>query len=198
MNIIATMFEEFLDILGLTSKRRANYEANRRAEKAYKIAYKDGYIAGYNDALNEQPHKYNMQPKPKVENPDILVLFIKADRGSTIIDVIRNSKSLAGISSDKLVSDVFRVWAGTEKQYNFIGLGSLFLCNAEFSNIGKEYDSVAISLPYPKSVSIIAKDSDSFTVAEVIRQAVTQKLTCINISNRLSFSKIEGLPLIHV
>lgn len=198
MNMIATMFEEFLDILGLTSKRRANQVANIRAQKAYNVAYKDGYSAGYNDALNELPHKFKPQPKPIVEKPDILVLFIKADRGSTIIDVLRNSRSLAGISPDKLVSDVFRVWAGTEKQYNSIGLASLFLCDGEHSSVGKEYDSVAIYLPYPKDANAITKLSDSFVIAEVMRKAVAQELNCNNISNRLSFSKIEGLPLIQV
>lgn len=198
MNIIATMFEEFLDILGLISKKKANIAAEQIYKKAYNIAYKDGYSAGYNDALNELPHKFKPQTKPKVEKQDILVLFIKADRGSTIIDVLRSSRSLAGISSDKLVSDVFRVWAGTEKQFNSIGLASLFLCDGEHSSVGKEYDSVAISLPYPKDANAITKMSDSFAIAEVMRKAVAQELTCNNISNRLSFSKIEGLPLIQV
>lgn len=198
MNIIVTMFEEFLDILGLTSKRRANYEAQKRAKEAYKIAYKDGYSAGYRDASNELPHKYKPQTRPKIQRPETIILFVKADRGSTLIDVIRNNNTVAGISSDQLVSDVFRVWAGTEKQFDSIGFNSLFLCEPEYSKIGKEYDSVAIVLPYPSGANIITKSSDSFVIAEVIRETVAQGLSCRKISNRLSFSKIEGLPLIDV
>lgn len=202
MNIIATMFEEFLDILGYVSKQKAKYAAEQKYQKAYNVAYKDGYSAGYNDALNELPHKFNYEfeshPKPKVEKPDTLVLFIKADRGSTIIDVIRSNMSLAGISSDKLVSDVFRVWAGTEKQYNSIGLESLFSCDAEYSNIGREYDSVAIVLPYPKNTTVITQKYDTFSIAEVIRETVAQGLSCKKISNRLSFQKIEDFPLIEL
>lgn len=198
MNIIATMFEEFLNILGAISKRKAKEDAERSYKKAYALAFKDGYSAGYDDATNKIPHRFVPQAKPKIEMPTTLVLFIKADRGSTIIDIIRNSKSLVGISSDQLVSDAFRVWAGTEKQYNSISFNSIFSCESDYSEVGKEYDSVAIVLPYPKNSDAITPKSDSFSIAEVIREAVNQGLSCKIISNRISFQKIEGLPLMEV
>ena len=185
------MLTEFLDILGLTSKKRANHEADVRAQKAYKIAYRDGYSDGYHDASNQNPHKFT----PQASRPEILILFIKADRGNTLIDVIRKNNAVEGISSDQLVSDVFRVWAGTEKQYDLIGFSSLFLCSPEYSTIGREYDSVAIALTYPKNIPAITNTSDSYIIAEIIREVVAQGLSCRDISNRLPFSKIEGLPL---
>lgn len=197
MNIIMTIFEEFLDILGLTSKRRANQDAQNRAQKAYKLAFKEGYNKGYIDASNGEPNKYSPQRKiaPIMQKCDILVLFVKAERGSTLIDVIRNNKNISGISSDQLVSCVFRIWAGSEKQYDESEIKKVFSYPNETSNVGKEYDSVAIALPYPQNASSITKDSDSYTIAEVVRTAVNQGLACINISNRVPFSRIENLPL---
>lgn len=198
MNIITCMFEEFLEILGYTSKKKANQEAKLRAKKAYNLAYKVGYSAGYQDALNNIPPKFNSENPTRIKRPELLLLFIKADRGMSIIETIQRNKNISGFSADKLVSDVFRLWVGTEQQFNSIGLNSLFNCDSEWSEVGKEYDSVIIKLKYPMNAPVISKDSDSFSISELIRDIISLSTPCESISNRIPFSKIEKFPLIEL
>lgn len=194
MNTVKNMFEEFLNLLGYVPKRQVAKERTALRE-AYNLAFKEGYNKGYDDGVNCSPHRYN---RKRVTVPETIVLFVKADRAATIIDCIKNTGNLIGVNGNLLVSDTLRIWVGTSKQFDSSGIPALFTIDGEISDIGREYDSVAIKIPYPSGNVVIDSSSDSFAIGQIIRKTCEQGLSCEAISNRLPFSKIEPLALIEV
>lgn len=194
MNPIRNMFNEFLELFGYKHKRLVEKEL-LVLKKAYNLAIKEGYNEGYNDGVTGSPHRYDRTRKV---TPDTIVLFIKADRAATIIDCVRKNGSLLGVNGNQLVSDTFRIWVGTYRKYQNSGIPAIFTTEGEVSDIGREYDSVAIKLPYPNCAPIIDSSSDSYAIGQIIRVACEQGLRCEGISNRLPFSRIEPLFLIEL
>lgn len=195
-----SVWDEFRELLINLFTRKAVDRKVEEAKDAYNLAFEagreKGYYQGYDDALNKHPHKY--EPDKTLFRPDILVLFVKADRTITSIDIIRKHHSLVGVNNNQLTSNVIRVWVGTEKEYQYSGLQELFNYNETQSDIGQEYDVVAIKIPYPTDIEHIDAKSDEFAIRQVVRKACEQGLSCTDISNRIPLLSIEKFSLIRL
>ena len=195
-----SVWDKFLEYFNLVPRETADREAEAAAKEAYNLAFeagrKEGYNKGYDDALNKRHHAY--EPHKTFFRPDILLLFVKADRTSTLIDIIRKHHSLVGVNENQLTSNVIRVWVGTEKEYQDSKLQELFNYNETQSDIGQEYDVVAIKIPYPTDIEYIDAKSDEYAIRQVVRKACEQGLSCTDISNRISLSSIKNFSLIRL
>ena len=195
-----SLWNEFWKLFNLVPRKTADREVEAAAKKCFDLAFdagrKKGYYQGYDDALNERHHEY--EPDKTFFRPDILVLFVKADRTITLIDIIRKHHSLVGVNENQLTSNLIRVWVGTEKKYQNSRLQELFNYNETQSHIGQEYDVVAIKIPYPSGIEYIDAKSDEFAIRQVVRKACEQGLSCTDISNRISLLSIENFSLIRL
>lgn len=193
-------YDKFLAFINAISRKTSDRNIEAAAKKCYDLALregrKEGYYQGYDDALNERHHAY--EPHKTFFRPDILLLFVKANRTITLIDIIRKHHSLVGVNDNQLTSNVIRVWVGTEKKYQDSGLQELFNYNETQSQIGQEYDVVAIKIPYPTDIEYIDANSGEFAIRQVVRKACEQGLNCKDISNRISLLSIEKFSLIRL
>lgn len=120
------------------------------------------------------------------QQPKGIVLFVKADRGKSVIDHIRSTNSLDESIQDQLSEFTSYLWLGNGFD------DSIFEKPESVSEIGSEYDVVAIKTAYPQDCQLKDK-SDGYELRQLIKTLCKKNIRCEKISNRLSFDDINGL-----
>ncbi|MBQ3688397.1 MAG: hypothetical protein II937_00855 [Bacteroidales bacterium] len=120
------------------------------------------------------------------QQPKEVVLFVKADRGKSVIDHIRDANCLDESIQDQLSEFTSYLWLGN-------GFDDSIIEKPEsVSEIGSEYDVVAIKTAYPQDCQLKDK-SDGYELRQLIKTLCKKNARCEKISNRLSFDDINGL-----
>ncbi|MBO7596304.1 MAG: hypothetical protein J6T70_04590 [Bacteroidales bacterium] len=120
------------------------------------------------------------------QQPKGIVLFVKADRGKSVIDHIRSTNSLDESIQDQLSEFTSYLWLGNGFD------DSIFEKPENVSEIVPEYDVVAIKTTYPQGYPLKDK-SDGYELRQLIKTLCKKNARCEKISNRLSFDDINGL-----
>ena len=132
-------------------------------------------------------NKINPSPSQQYkEQPKKVVLFVKADRGKSVIDHIRSTNSLDESIQDQLSEFTSYLWLGNGFD------DSIFEKPENVSEIVPEYDVVAIKTAYLQGYQLKDK-SDGYELRQLIKTLCKKNIQCEKISNRLSFDDINGL-----
>lgn len=145
-----------------------------------------------NSHQNSQPNSI-AEPSPTYYF-DTAVLFVKADRGKTMLEEIKSKHFLQVAFNDNLVSYTNRIWIGSSSEYDKLRLNSIFSKPGTISEMCPEYDIIAIKVKF-SPISVQSQDIDSFTLRELIRDLCVKNTSCEKISNRLDINDIQEFPL---
>ena len=163
--------EAFLKEKGLENEFASYYERRKRKH--------------FQSTPNYQNYNSNGRTSAP-QQPKEVVLFVKADRGKSVIDHIRDANCLDESIQDQLSEFTLYLWLGNGFD------DSIFAKPEKVSETGSEYDVVAIKTAYPKGYQLKDK-SDGYELRQLIKFLCRNNAQCTNISNRLPFEEIEGL-----
>ena len=152
---------------GLEDKYNSFKNGHNRAS-----SYNTGYQSQY------QSTKQNTSP------PREVVLFINADQGESVIDHIKASNCLDDSIMNDLPYKTSYIWIG-------ICFDDYLFDKPEFkSEIGYEYDFVAVKMKMPSGVTK-PNMSDKFELNKFIKTLCSKNTKCENISNRLPIEELK-------
>lgn len=163
-----------------------------------RVGYERGYAQCKKDygIENELEKAVLNRSVSKVKSKtDKVMLFIKADRGSNVIDDIRREQRLSKHMTEALYEVTQKLWVGDKCSFDEnLSLQNLFNVKGEKSEFGPEYDSIAILINL--ATPIFAQLSDSFERHEFIARICSSSNECDAISPRLPMHRIEDIELI--
>lgn len=166
----------FLKEKGLENEFESFYNSRKRGNSNY-----NQY------ATNCQYHNVNNKRTSATSGrPKEMVLFVKADRGKSVIDHIKDTNRLDESIQDQLSEFTSHLWYGNGFDV------SLFEKPENVSEIGSEYDVVAVKTAYPQNYQL--KDtSDGYELRQLIKTLCRNNAQCTKISNRLPIEDIKEL-----
>lgn len=146
-------------------------------------SFKNGHnrASSYNTGCQSQYQSTKQNTPP----PREVVLFINADQGESVIDHIKASNCLDDSIMNDLPYKTSYIWFGTSFD------DSLFDKPESKSEIGYEYDFVAIKMKMPTGGVAISNRSDTFELKKFIKTLCIKNTKCENISKRLPIEELK-------
>lgn len=196
-DIIRTFVEYILDCKCLSEE-----ELRSRLEDCYKKAYDSGYKKGYAKCakdygidLNEKSVN-NSNITNRNSRIEVAILFIKADRGFSVIEAIKQDRTLNSNLAESLYENTQKLWVGSQLQLAQNGMSSIFDLGEVRSDFGPEYDSIAISVKLSHPINVVL--TDSFSIHDFINNLCEENCVCDCISQRLPLNAIQKYNLINI
>lgn len=188
LNIITIMWSDDFKKAERTRKLLCDFLRERGLEQDFEDYY-NRHKSGYNNPQNNSQRSgysaTSYQTSQQTQRPREVVLFIKAVQGKTAIEHITENNCLDESVQNNLVQATTYLWVGN----NFDD--SIFSKPESVSQIGSEYDFVAVKTEYPSNLTIVNQASDQFTLRQLIKNLCKQKVLCKKISNRLPVKELD-------
>lgn len=159
-------------------------------EKGYAQCKKD-YDIDQNDKFDSNRRISNHPSKI-----EIAILFIKADRGLSVINNLKSSMHVSPNLAEKMYDSTLKLWIGTKESYDNSDINRIFFEVGTQSNIGPEYDTIAVLIKLNSPVSCAL--NDSFQRHEFINYLCNNNCTCEKLSERLPLDVINKYKLLDV
>lgn len=147
--------------------------------------------SSYNTGHQQQYQSSKPNTPPPFPLRREVVLFINADQGESVIEHIMASNRLDDSIMNDLPYKTSYIWFGTSFD------DSLFDKPESKSEIGYEYDFVAVKMKMPSGVTK-PNMSDKFELNKFIKTLCSKNTRCENISNRLPIKELERYKPIQV
>lgn len=178
---------------------KALYKSGREKRKTEKRQAKKGLF--YHGSSQSSPYanytKYTnsvQSPMPQSFNDEVLVLFVQADGGKTLLMEIAGSMHLCSELSEELYFNVTNIWMGTNEEFN-----KFF---AEAFNLGENrgntalLDFVMLKIELRNQYEGLRMGMSSLERMNAIGKLCDDNVRISEISNRLNFGVINGKELI--
>lgn len=140
-----------------------------------------------NSGREHKTHITETKTTPRII-PTVLVLFIKADEASTLIDTIKSNGALYEGAETVLFVSAMKMWVGTDYQYQSSVLKQEFEREECSESFVKEYDYVAMRFELSNDYKGYNKTDDSYERNQFFTQICKDKIRLIECSKRLSFN----------
>lgn len=151
------------------------------------------FVPPVND--DEDPHtdssSFTGVSKREVQN--VLLLFVKADSGSSIITTLKSEMKLSPKYVDDLYLETMNLWVGTKESFNR-DFASDFSLDNHKGDIPK-LEFVIIQVQFVGNFKGYHKGANSMERMEFFKQICKAELPIVRLSNRLNFSNSPGASL---
>lgn len=151
-----------------------------QAQKAYSPTQNGNYSSGHE-------RDFQSEPTPQSVIPTVLVLFIKADDASTLIDSIKLKGKLYEGAENVLFVNAMKMWVGRDAQYRTSTIKTEFLRSECSDSFVKEYDYIAMRFELKREYKGYNKNEDSYERNEFFTHICKDEVKLIECSKRLSF-----------
>ena len=169
-------------------------ELESKLDELYRKGFNEGYATCLREhGLSNAPKVISNSPKPQTES-EVAILFVKANRGSDLVNDLKNSMHLSSDIAEELYEATQKIWVGTRRNLNGSGILDLFNITGCVSSIGPEYDSYAVMIKMTHPTS--EKLSDSFYRHQFIKNICESNSICEKISQRLPLTELQRFNLI--
>lgn len=118
---------------------------------------------------------------------DCLVLIIKADGASTLIERVLKTMHLQPGDEADLFINTMKMWNGTSQEFEKSNLSREFYREEATDSFVKEYDYFAIRFKLPYNYKGAQKNADSYERTNFFKQICEDQVDLIAISKRLCF-----------
>lgn len=139
------------------------------------------------DKLSQNSDFPYKEPAQRKELLQVLILFIKADRGSKLLSKMSQANSLYPEAVNDLYINTMKMWIGTEQEYAKSFIKNEFKRIATDENTAKEYDYIAVRLKLNKAYAGSSVNADSYERNQFFKAICEDCIPCIEFSKRLSF-----------
>lgn len=141
------------------------------------------------DEFHSSNYGKSQSDECKLQNkiPSVLVLLIKADDASTLVDNIKQKGKLYEGAETALFVNTMKMWVGNISQYNKSTIKKDFSRSECSDSFVKEYDYYAIRFELNKEYKGYNKNDDSYERNEFFSHICKDEIKLIECSNRLSF-----------
>ncbi len=119
--------------------------------------------------------------------PTVLILFIKADDASTLIDNIKQKRKLYEGAETALFVNTMKMWVGNDSQYAISTLKKEFLRDECSDSFVKEYDYVAMRFELSREYKGYNRNDDSYERNEFFTDICKDGIKLVECSKRLAF-----------
>lgn len=160
--------------------------------------YEKGYAQCKKDYAIDQNDKFasNRSISNHPSRIEIAILFIKADRGLSVINNLKSFMHVSPNLAEKMYDSTLKLWIGTKESYDNSDINRIFLEVGTQSNIGPEYDTIAVLIKLNSPVSCAL--NDSFQRHEFINYICNNNFKCEKFSERLPLDIINKYKLLDV
>lgn len=171
--------------------------ADERDPKSYSDGVRDGiHAADLKERKTQGSNNFvrqikTEQVKSTTTKPieDVLVIYMKADRGLAMLKELEVSHCLMPSWGETLTSETMKMWLGTSDEYAKMSIGQVFLLPENASTMGKEYDFIACKFKLQKQYVGGHINDDSFYRHEFFNQVCADRAECVQMSKRQALTE---------
>lgn len=167
-------------------------------DSCMKKGFEKGYAQCKKDYGIDQNDKFasNRRISNHPSKIEIAILFIKADRGLSVINNLKSSMRVSPNLAEKMYDSTLKLWIGTKESYDNSDIKNIFQEVGTHSDIGPEYDTTAVLIKLDSPVNFVL--NDSFQRHEFINYLCNNNCTCEKFSERLPLDVISKFKLLDV
>lgn len=140
-----------------------------------------GFIPPVNDDANTMPHNQIVSTNVGHDVQQVLLLFVKADSGNSIISDLKSEMKLSPRYSDELYLETMNLWVGTRKQFDE-KMASDF-SHVESKGDVPKLDFVIIQLQLHKDCQGYQQGASSIERINFFKHICNQELSIVRFSN---------------
>lgn len=181
-------------------KRKCLTEQELKAfmDSCIRKGFEKGYAQCKKDYGIDQNDKFasNRRISNHPSKIEIAILFIKADRGFSVINNLKSFMHVSPNLAEKMYDSTLKLWIGTKESYDNSDIKNVFHEVGTQSDIGPEYDTTAVLIKLDSPVNCVL--NDSFQRHDFINYLCNNNCTCEKFSERLPLDVISKFKLLDV
>lgn len=181
-------------------KRKCLTEQELKAfmDSCIRKGFEKGYAQCKKDYGIDQNDKFasNRRISNHPSKIEIAILFIKADRGFSVINNLKSFMHVSPNLAEKMYDSTLKLWIGTKESYDNSDIKNVFHEVGTQSDIGPEYDTIAVLIKLNSPISYTL--NDSFQRHEFINYICNNNCECEKFSERLPLAIINKYKLLDV